>query len=107
MKLWELYIKEREGAEVLYDDHSFMTYRVMEDQEVLILDVFAEREYRKKGLIAKLWKELLEKTKPKIIYTMSDVTAFNWESSHEFIMSFGFTPCTQEGSMVYYYQEIR
>lgn len=107
MKLWELYIKEREGAEMLYDDHSFVTYQNMGDQEILVVDLFVEYEYRKKGLVEKLWKDLIEKTKPKTVYGMTDVEALNWETSHKFMMAFGFTPYTQEGSVIYYYREIK
>jgi GNAT superfamily N-acetyltransferase len=107
MKLWKMYIKEREGAEMLYDDHSFVTYQNIGEGEILVVDVFIESEYRKKGLAEKLWKELLEKAKPKIVYGMTDVEALNWETSHKFMLSFGFTPYTQEGNTIYYYQEIK
>lgn len=107
MKLWELYIQEREGAKILYNDHCFVTYKSMNDKEILVVDLFVEQEHRKSGLVHSLWKELLEKTNPSIVYGMTDVEALNWESSHKFMLSFGFTPYTQEGNTIYYYQEIQ
>ena len=106
MNLWKLYIKEREGADILCDEHSFLTYTIMDDREVFILDVFVEPGYRKEGLIKKHWNELMEKTNPSRVYTTTDITALNWEPSHKFVLSFGFTPYTQEGNLIYYYQEI-
>jgi len=106
MLLWGLYIKEREGAEIIYNDHAFVTYQVTGKDEILVVDLFVENEYRKKGMVDELWSKLLEKTKPKIVYGMTDVEALNWDSSHKFMTSFGFTPYTQEGNTIYYYREI-
>jgi predicted GNAT family acetyltransferase len=106
MKLWEKYIEEREGAKILYTDHSFVTYRQLNENEILIIDVFVEKEYRKTGATKSLWNELIEKTKPKMTYGTTDKEANNWESSHKFMLALGFTPYLEENTVIYYYKEI-
>jgi predicted GNAT family acetyltransferase len=106
MKLWEKYIEEREGAKIIYNDHGFLTYLPMEENAVLIQDVFVEKEYRKKGIVNQLWNRLIEQTKPRMTYGMTDQESLNWEDSHSFMISFGFTPYEQLNTMIYYYKEI-
>lgn len=106
MKLWELYIQEREDAKVIYNDNSFVTYRILENNEILVMDLFVQKEHRNSGLVNKLWNDLLKKTMPSVVYGMTDVKALNWENSHNFMISFGFIPYTQENDIIYYFQEI-
>lgn len=106
MKLWELYIAEREGAKTIYTDHSFVTYKNINESEIFVMDLFVEREFRKSGLVQKMWDDLIEKENPKIVYGMTDRTALNWESSNKFMLSFGFTPYSRENTIIYYYMEI-
>jgi predicted GNAT family acetyltransferase len=106
MKLWEKYTEEREGAKIIYNDFSFVTYRQLNENEIMIIDVFVEKEHRKSGATKKLWDELIEKTKPKVTYGCTDREALNWESSHKFMLALGFIPYTEEGAMIFYYKEI-
>ena len=106
MKLWELYIAEREGAKIICTDHSFVTYKNTENDELIVIDLFVEKEHRKSGLIRKMWDEMILKEKPKMVYGTTDVSALNWEISHKFMVSFGFIPYTQEDNIIHYYREI-
>lgn len=106
MKLWELYIAEREGAKIICTDHSFVTYKNTENNELIVIDLFVEKEHRKSGLIRKMWDEMIQKEKPKMVYGTTDISALNWETSHNFMISFGFNPYTKEDNIIHYYREI-
>ena len=56
MELWKKYIKEREGADIIYNDYGFVTYRNLNDSEIMIIDVFVDKEYRKTGAVQKLYE---------------------------------------------------
>lgn len=105
MKLWGLYIAEREGADIIYNDDGFVTFKMQEDG-LYVIDVFVVKEKRKTGAVQELWDSLIEKIKPKIVYGMTDIAALNWKNSHAFMVKFGFTPYSQEGNTIYYYKEI-
>lgn len=107
MELWKKYIKEREGADIIYNDYGFVTYRNLNDSEIMIIDVFVDKEYRKTGAVQKLWEELIKKTTPKITYGSTDIKALNWESSHNFMINFGFIPYQREEDVIFYYREIK
>lgn len=48
---YSLYIKEREGLEILEDEKGFATYRELPaKQAVYIQDIFVRREFRKEGI---------------------------------------------------------
>lgn len=106
MKLWELYIAEREGAKIIYTEHSFVTYKNTGRNELIVLDLFVEKEYRKSGLVEKMWNEMIEKEKPQMVYGTTDISALNWENSNKFMISFGFVPYTREDNIIHYYREI-
>lgn len=106
MKLWQQYIAEREDAKIIFTDHSFVTYRNLDESRLLVLDLFVEREYRKTGLVEKMWDEMIEKEKPYIVFGTTDTSALNWEASNRFMISFGFIPYKTDQDIIHYYREI-
>jgi hypothetical protein len=106
MKLWAEYIKEREGASIIYDDNCFVTYKEVNDNDILVIDLYVIPELRKSGTVQNLWTRLIQETNPKVVYGMTDIAALNWEASHNFMTKFGFVPCLEEGNTIYYRMEI-
>lgn len=106
MQLWKEYIAEREDAHILYNNHAFATYKIINQDEVFVMDVFVSKEHRKNGAIHALWDDFIKQLKPKIVYGMTDRKALNWEYSDAFMLAFGFTAYTEENSIIYYYREI-
>lgn len=106
MELWKQYIAEREGAKIIHTDYSFLTYRNMEDNNLIVLDLFVEKKYRKTGLVKQMWKEMIEKETPDIVFATSDMSALNWEASHKYVISFGFIPYVVDNDIIHYYIEI-
>lgn len=105
MKLWEQYILEREGAKIIYDDNCFVTYKILGESEILVVDLYVVPEFRKTGMVQDLWNRLLSETKAKFVQGMTDRNALNWQASHSFMLSFGFKTYQEDGSMIYYYLE--
>ena len=71
MELYVDYIKERENADVLYNEKGFMSYK--EDFDgIFILDAYTKPEFRKSGVIKELLYGVIEKTNTKKVYTTTD-----------------------------------
>lgn len=107
MKLWAAYIEEREDAQILHNDHGFITYKRESLTEVLICDFYVLPAFRKFGIADQLYKQMLETEKPSIVYATSDKEAKNWKAADSFIKHYGFKEIEelQDGSMIYYCRE--
>lgn len=106
MKLYAEYIKEREDANIEYNDYGFMSYK--EDSDgIFIIDVYIVPEKRKQGMSNELLKEVTKKTGTKKYYTSVDTRANGWEISHVAITKTGFTELRKDNYEIYYVMEIK
>ena len=100
------YIKERENAEVEYNDKGFMSYKNDFDG-IFILDAYTKPMYRKYGVAKVLLKKIVEKTGAKKVYTTTDIKANGWELSEKAILALGFQKLNTIGNLNYYKMEIK
>jgi ribosomal protein S18 acetylase RimI-like enzyme len=105
MELYAKYIKEREDANLEYNDKGFMSWK-RDGNGVFILDAYVKPEYRKYGVCRKLLNSIIESTKTKEVYTTTDINANNWELSEKAIIALGFKKNTTIGSLNYYIMNI-
>ena len=106
MELYKEYLKEREDADVEYNDKGFMSYKVEKDG-VFILDAYVKKEHRKKGITKDFLNVIIEKTNSKKIYTSTDKNANNQNLSENVILNLGFKKIGEKESTVYYLMEIK
>jgi len=105
MELYAEYIKEREDANLEYNDKGFMSWKY-DGNGVFILDAYVKPEYRKCGVVRNLLKLITEKTKTNEVYTTTDINANGWELSEKAIIALGFKKNTTIGSLNYYIMKI-
>ncbi len=106
MKLYAEYIKEREDAEIEYNEHGFMTYK--EDVDgIFLIDAYIIPEKREKGIINELLTNIIKKTGIKKYYTSVDTRANGWEISQLAILKSGFTVLKKNNYEIYYSMEIQ
>ncbi|MBL7545620.1 MAG: GNAT family N-acetyltransferase [Bdellovibrionaceae bacterium] len=55
--LYSKYIKSRENADILEDEHSFVTYKIS-NGELIVLNLFVDKEARKNGFCRSLIVQL-------------------------------------------------
>lgn len=106
MKLYADYIKEREDADIKYNDKGFMTYKVEKDG-VMIIDAYVSPSYRKENITKGFLNEIIEETNSDKLYTTTDENANNWETSEKVILSLGFKMLGKNGRLNYYIKEIK
>lgn len=64
MYLYELYMKERMGMDVIQGDHGFIVYAINKQaNEAFVQELFIREEYRKQNLGSKLVDKVYEKAK--------------------------------------------
>lgn len=106
MKLYADYIKERENAEVVYNDFGFMSYKV-ETLGTTILDAYVVPEKRKSNIAKNFLMDIAEKTNSKKLYTNTDENANGWQISEKVILALGFKKIGKINTCNYYIKEIK
>jgi hypothetical protein len=106
MELYKQYLKEREDAEIDYNDKGFMCYKV-EEGGIFILDAYVKKEHRKEGITRNFLNNIIEKTNAKKIYTSTDKKANNQNLSENVILNLGFEKIGEKQNTVYYLMEIK
>jgi hypothetical protein len=93
MDLYKEYIKEREGKEMVYDDHCFLTYKMDEEGDIIVFDIYSDKEVRGTGYMLefcnKFYDDMREKG-VKVAYGMTDTRANGWERSEQLLLKYGF-----------------
>ena len=60
MKLYADYLKERENIECKYNEYMFTTYKIYDDNTASIIDIYADPQVRKKGVMLDFIVNVLE-----------------------------------------------
>ena len=106
MQLYAEYIKEREDADIVYDDHGFMSYKT-EDSVVLILDAYTKKECRGKGKTKEFLNRIIEKTNCNKVICTTDINANGQQMSENVILALGFEKKNKLDSKIYYLMEMK
>lgn len=93
MSLYAEYIKEREGSDIIESSAGFVTYNLMEGNQICyIADIFIKPEYRQLNLATEMINIVIEKVKPlgciKLVGNV-DPKANGSTLSRKFILGFG------------------
>lgn len=105
MKLYAEYIKERENAEIVYNEKGFVTYKKDHDG-ILIMDAFVKKENRNNHILKNFIDLIIDKTKTSKLYATTDSTANDWETSERVILALGFNKFNIVRNTNYYIKEI-
>lgn len=63
--LYAKYLTERIGDHILEVEHGFATYRYTDKENVYIIDIFVEREYRRDGIGTLMADKIVKEAKSK------------------------------------------
>jgi GNAT superfamily N-acetyltransferase len=63
MSLYSQYLAEREDKQVLENEFGFVTYKIINDNECYIQDIYVVPEMRKEGLSFKMRDQVIELAK--------------------------------------------
>ena len=89
--LYSQYIKEREGLDIIENEHGFCSYKI-QDNWVFIQDIFITKDQRLSKLATELADKVVDKALKngaKVLYSHVDTNALNWEDSVKFIEKYG------------------
>lgn len=70
--LYAKYIKEREDADIIENDHGFLTYKIL-NKEMIIINLYIDQNSRKSGYC----RDLVAKLEEKAIAAMCDIMTGN------------------------------
>lgn len=62
--MWQAYLKEREGMDVLETEHGFLSYKITND-ECYIKDIYVAEAHRKSGMASAMADKVAEVAKGK------------------------------------------
>jgi GNAT superfamily N-acetyltransferase len=102
MSLYAEYLRERTNDEIIETDKGFITWRVINERQVYIVDVFVRREFRREKVGTELVDEVLKMARraghKELIGTVS-TSAKNATESIKTLLSYGmiFDSSTPEG----------
>lgn len=92
MKLYADYIKEREDKDCVYNDNTFIIYKVY-GSEVSLIDIYSKPEIRGTtktyGFLMEFLKDL-KNSGVETAYGYTDESTNNWEKSEKIMIQFGF-----------------
>ena len=92
MKLYIEYIKEREGLEIVLDEHCFLTYKEDGD-DIIVYDIFSDKEVRGTGHMLEFcdkFYDSMRKSGKKTAYGMTDTRTKGWKNSERLLLKYGF-----------------
>ena len=105
---YALYIKEREGREIIEDERGFLSYLITKDQ-CYVVDVFVKKEHRRKGVTQEYFDRAKEIAKEKgCTYLLGSVciAANKTNESMKWMLSIGYKVSYTQGSMIYFTMEL-
>ena len=110
MKLYSEYIKEREGREIEYDSHCFITYEI-DSSAVIVFDIYSDKEVRGTKYMLEFCDKFYDKMRSqgiKVAYGMTDMSTNGWENSERLLLKYGFKfmgiDPNNENTKNYYYE---
>lgn len=92
MRLYAEYIKEREGLEIVHDEHCFLTYKI-DGEDIIVLDIYSDKEVRGTGYMLKFCDKFYDSMREKgikVAYGMTDTRTNGWEYSEKLLLVYGF-----------------
>lgn len=108
MKMYQSYIKERLGLDmILIDKIGFATYRIL-GQECYIIDIHVEKEHRQNGYAEKMGNEIQAIAKKAgccFLTGTVDITTANPEYSMVQLIKFGFKFLNQGPDTLLYFRK--
>tara|TARA_R110000851_G_scaffold116166_8_gene242262 strand:+ start:305 stop:652 length:348 start_codon:yes stop_codon:yes gene_type:complete len=93
MKLYSEYIKEREGLEIVHDDHCFLTYKKDDEGDVIVYDIYSDKEVRGTKYMLEFCDKFYSDMRNdgvKKAYGMTDTRTKGWENSERLLLIYGF-----------------
>lgn len=106
MELYAEYLKERENANLVYDEKGFATYKESGENIIYIIDVYVKPEFRKNRIASSYLNLIADKTKCQWLITSCDENANKWQEAEKAILGYGFNYKKNEGTMRWYSKEI-
>jgi hypothetical protein len=105
---YALYIKEREGFDIIESDEGFATYKIM-DKECYIRDIYIKPEFRDKGLtiqmLSKISKIAKEQNCDHLSGSVDTNCKFSTENTKSMILA-GFKILKNTFSMIMFIKEL-
>ena len=107
MKLYADYIKERENAELVYDDNGFASYKKAAEGVIYIVNVYVKPSMRRSKVCNEYVNKIVNITNCEWVITSCDENANGWENSEKAIIGCGFDYRKKEGTLRWYSKEIK
>ena len=105
---YALYIKEREGKEIIEDSKGFATFTINEDN-CYIVDIFVKEEYRQENIASKYADEITMIAKENgCKYLTGSVCpkAHGSDTSLKVLLAYGFKLESSVNNFIYFRKEI-
>ena len=105
---YALYIKEREGRDIIEDEKGFASYLITGEQ-CYIVDVFIKKEHRRQGIPNKYFKQIEDIAREKgCTYLLGSacIKAPNINESMKWLLSIGYSLSSISGDMIFLTKEL-
>jgi len=109
ISLFKDYLEERQDVSLISTDVGFATYKLVDNETVWLIDIFVDKDYRRKGIATQL-SELVQIEAEKLGCTKMlgsvDITANGVTESMKSVLSNGFKFSHANGNILYFVKEI-
>jgi len=93
MKLYSEYIKERQGLDIIHDEHCFLTYKKDDEGDIVIYDIYSDKDVRGTKYMLEFCNNFyknMRKEGVKNAYGMTDTRTNGWKNSERLLLKYGF-----------------
>ena len=109
MELYKEYLLERENVELIYDEDSFVSYKLCDDY-VYVIDIYVRPKARRKRKAFEIGKNIDNLARSfnydKIMCTVCK-SANGWTAALEGLIKFGFSVDSVKGDMIYLLKDLK
>lgn len=108
MKLYKQYLKERDSAELIYNDYGFCTYS-MNEKLIYVSEIYVVPEKRLTPCAYKLFMEAVKIGTDNgctQILGSYDITTRNWIRSKKLMQKLGFKFYKKENNLVFFIRDL-
>jgi predicted GNAT family acetyltransferase len=109
MSLYASYILERLNDHIIEEEHGFITYRFLPNNQMYIIDIFIEKNHRRSGLATELTNRVFEIAKNNNITTVLGTvvpSANNSTDSLKAILFYSFTLQSASDNLIIFKKEM-
>lgn len=99
--------KEMYGRDVIFDDYTYIVYKLNEDQSLYIHMIYTHPDKRKQGKGNELLQDLIAITKPKGLLGYVDLTTLNPELSISTHLHYGAKIIKSTPEALVFYKELK